>query len=817
VKDVGTAAPTGDTATGRSPEEHTSEQISALSATGALSERPADLRALVPALIAWAVAVWALVWPPGLRLVVGVVLTLLAVVLSRRHPFLALTALVTGLVVLVSAQAAWREGAGPVRELAEHGAVAEVEGSLLVEPIVLGVDSDRPRVLIRLRLHSVQARGRHHRVSTRVLVRADERWRDLQWRQRVGFTATLQPGEPGSAEAAVLRPISPPQFGPRDSRLLRASDHARASLRAAVDHLPTDSRALIPALVVGDTTLTPDDLSDAMRATGMTHLSAVSGSNLAILLTAVMAVVLYTPIRRRARVIVGLLVIVAFIVIARPEPSVLRAAVMGAVGVTAFSRARAAAGLPALAAAIIGLLLFDPWLARSYGFALSTLATLGLILFARPWGRAIWRRWLARARLPPWTGDALAIPVAAHVMTAPVVVLLQGSVSLIAVVANALAAPLVAPATLGGAGTTLIASFFPRLGAWFAWTAALPAWLIARIARWAQTVPGAMIAWPEGAPGALLLAAIFLAVILGGPWLRWFLSRHRMLGAGATTTAVVLLWPMHTLTWPPPRWDIVVCDVGQGDGIVISTGARSAVVVDTGPDHDSLPRCLDRLDVETIDALVLTHFDGDHITGTRAVLARWPVGEVFVSPVADPAPAAAAVVAAAGERGIPVREVRGGDRLRWGRATATVWWPQRTIHAGSVSNNASVVLAVEVGSTPGAEPLRALLLGDIEREAGRAIHMALRRDPLWQEFADRIDVVKTPHHGSGNIDPAFLRAVPGAVAAISVGENDFGHPTRSHLELVTSLGSTVVRTDESGSIALARDGPVLRLHRERGH
>ena len=160
----------------------------------------------------------------------------------------------------------------------------------------------------------------------------------------------------GSAERAVLAPLSPPEVEPFRTPLLAASDHIRTRLRGAVQALPRDARALVPALVVGDTSLTPDELTEAMRATGMSHLSAVSGSNLAILLTAVMAVVVRTRLSRRTRVVVGLAVIVAFVVIARPEPSVLRAAAMGAVGVLAFSRARASAGLPALAATEVVLL-----------------------------------------------------------------------------------------------------------------------------------------------------------------------------------------------------------------------------------------------------------------------------------------------------------------------------------------------------------------------------------------------------------------------------------------------------------------------------
>jgi competence protein ComEC len=771
--------------------------------------RSSDLRTLVPALTAWATGTWALGWSPATRLTGGALLVLVAMGLSRRRALAALTAAVTGLVLVVSATQAWRESAGPVRELAGSGSVATVTGQVLAEPIVIGDrrGGDQVSVLVRMRLLDVQARGYRTVVSTPVLVRGDERWRGLQWRERVTFTARLRPADPGRAERAVLTPLDAPAVESRSSTLLAASDHVRDRLRGAVEELPADARALVPALVVGDTTLTPEELTDAMRATGMSHLSAVSGSNLAILLTAVMAVVVHTPIRRRLRMLVGLAVIVVFIVIARPEPSVMRAAAMGAVGVLAFSRARSAAGLPALSATVVLLLVIDPWLARSYGFVLSTLATLGLILFARPWGRAIWQRLPGRARLPPYVGDALAIPVAAHVMTAPVVVLLQGSVSTVGVLANLLAAPLVAPATLGGAATALVASASPTLGAWLAWSAALPAWLIARIARWAVTVPGGTLPWPDGPPGALLLAGIMVVAVLCGPWLVWAARARPTPSVVALALAVALGWPVQPFTWPPADWRVVVCDVGQGDGVVVASGPRRAVVVDVGPEPTSMADCLSRLDVRAVDAVVLTHFHADHVGGLAGVLEGWPVGELFVSPVPDPADGAEAVVRLGREHRIPVREVRAGDRLTWDTAEATVWWPARPIHSGSLSNNGSVVLAVAAGPpvVPGERDarVRALLLGDIEREAGRAILTSLRREPDWQEFAAEIDIVKTPHHGSSNLDEDLVRAVPSALAVVSVGEgNDYGHPTERHLALFEEVSSTVVRTDVHGDVAL---------------
>ena len=240
-----------------------------------------------------------------------------------------------------------------------------------------------------------------------------------------------------------------------------AAERLRAGLRASVDHAPPDARGLLPGLVIGDTSRTPPDLTAAMRATGMTHLTAVSGSNVAVVTGLVLGLCV---LRRRAPAAGDQCwrwsALAGFVVLARPEPSVVRAAVMGAIGLIGLSRSRRSAGPPVLGAAIVVVLVVDPWLARSFGFALSSLATLGLLLFTRPWGDAI------GARLPPrltGLGPALAIPVAAQAMTAPVIVLLQGSVSVVGIVANLLAAPLVPVATVAGVAAALTSVVWARV------------------------------------------------------------------------------------------------------------------------------------------------------------------------------------------------------------------------------------------------------------------------------------------------------------------------------------------------------------------
>ncbi len=630
----------------------------------------------------------------------------------------------------------------------------------------------------------------------------------MRWHETVRTTGRLDAAEPGDDVVAVLNPRGRP-VRLRDAGLVAAmAESVRGGLRHAVAALPPDPRGLLPALVIGDTSRTPASLTEAMLATGMTHLSAVSGSNVAVVLAAGMGLCRVVGIRRRWRPVVAAVLLAGFVVLARPEPSVLRAAVMGVIGLMGLSASRRRAGIPALAGAVVALLVIDPWLARSFGFALSTLATLGLLLFATTWGR-----WFARflpARLH-WLGAAIAIPVAAQAMCGPVVVLLQGSVSVIGVVANLLAAPMVAPATVLGVTVALVAVVAAPVAAALAWVAMLPTQGIAWVARSCADVPMGSLPWPDGPPGAFLLAALSMLLLFCGPWLVAYLRHRPGVVAGLAAVSLAATWPAPDGAWPPAGWRLVACDVGQGDGLALATTPGHAVVVDAGPDPTPMDACLRRLRVTVVDALVLTHFHADHVDGVPGVLRGRAVRQVLTSPVPEPDYQVREVTRWARAAAVPVQPLYAGDTLAWGPITARVLWPARVIREGSVPNNASVVLDVDA---PG---MRILLLGDVEPAAAHQVLLALRRDPAYARDP-RFDVLKVAHHGSRLQDPQLVAAAHAAVALISVGAgNTYGHPAPSTLALLRGAGTAAFRTDERGDIAVTRDGagPVRVLTTRR--
>ena len=757
-----------------------------------------DARLLVPALTAWAVVVALLPTSVPTVLGVGAVVLVVGVLLLRRSGWsglrhlAALTLVVTGMVCLVTGVHLARDRQGEVPAWAASGAVAEVAGVVTTEPRVIGSGDERPAlVVLEIRLQEVRARGQVELgdTPTLVLARAGSGWEDLPWRSTIHARGRLQLPDEVGRPVVVLRPRGSPEVRAEPGAVLTATDHVRDRFRHAVDPLPTDARGLVPGLVIGDTSLTPADLTEAMRATGMTHLSAVSGSNVALVCGAVALVVAWLGVPRRWRTPLILLSLVGFVLLCRPEPSVLRAGVMGTVGLLALSSSRRKVSLPALAVAVIGLLCVDPWLARSYGFALSTLATLGLVLWSRPWADAIAARLPRRARL---VGDALAVPLAAQVACAPVIVLLQGSITTVAVLANLLAAPLVAPTTVLGVVAAVLSPFSLPAATVVAWLAGIPAWLLGQIARRTAQLPWGEVDWVDGVPGAWLLTLVTVLALASGPWWRHQLHRRPWLGAAALAALLALVWPSRSLGgWPPPGWIVVGCDVGQGDAFVVRTGPDSGVLVDAGPDPDLLRRCLSDLSLDRLDAVVLSHFHADHVSGLPGALRTVPVGTAYLSPVREPPMMAELVDDQLDGSGTPARVLAQGEVLEIGEARIEVLGPPDPPVVGeSAANNGSLVLDVRVGE-------RSLLFtGDLEPEGARPLRP-------WVEGRD-YDVLKVAHHGSAAQDERMVRGSRAEVALIGVGsDNTFGHPAPRALDLFAAGGMVVLRTDLDGDVAVS--------------
>lgn len=657
-------------------------------------------------------------------------------------------------------------------------------------------------VVMSARLRWIEAGDTARFAATaRVLVLASGApWRALLPGQRIELEGRLAPARGGDLTAAVIRAGARAPAVDVAPWYQRAAGGLRAGLRRACAPLPAEPGGLLPGLVIGDTTRLDPSLADDFRTTGMTHLYAVSGSNCAIVVGAVLLLARWSRAGPRLSAALCALALVGFVILARPSPSVLRAAAMGGLALVALAWGRPRAAVPALATVVIALIATDPDLAGDAGFALSVLATGGLLLLAPRWAAALRRR-----RVPAGIAEALAVSLAAQVACAPVVAALSSTVSLSSVPANLLAAPAVAPATVLGVVAALASPLWPSGARYAAWLASWPARWLVWLAHTGSATPGGSLGWPGGPRGGVLLAVVLLAaLLLARRVVRSGRLRRVTVVMLLATTAGVL--PSRLVGgWPPPHWLLVACDVGQGDAIVLAAGPRDAVVIDTGPQPGPTDRCLRSLKIDRVSLLLITHFHSDHVGGVRGVTRGRAVAAVVVPSGTDPPDGRGAVLEAARRAATPVRTAVLGEEYLVGAVRLSVLGPSAPLRGTrSDPNNNSLVLRAAVGGWT------ALLAGDAEIEGQRLVMSSGRPDQL------RADIVKVAHHGSKYQEPRFLADANPAVAIVSVGRgNRFGHPDAEVLARLRRDGVLVTRTDRGGAVAVVERRGRLAVVRHR--
>jgi competence protein ComEC len=752
------------------------------------SEPPPDLRLAAGAVAAWLTALGTLAGRPlaGYLLGSAMVCTSAALLLlgPPRHRWLPAVALLLGCAGATAVTTAIRVQArdgSPIAHLAADRAAATVDLVVTDDPRPLAGGSGRVAVPARVERASVA--GHAWAGSARVLVLAPAAgWQALLPSQHVHADGRFSAPLRKDLTVAVLTVRGPPSRTGPPSVLQRAAGSLRAGLREAAAVLPDGPRGLLPGLVVGDRSGLDPVLVDNFKTTGLTHLVAVSGTNVAIVAGSVLLLLRAATLGPRTSAVGGGLALFGFVVLARPSPSVLRAAVMGGIALIALAAGRPRAAVPGLALTVLVLLLAVPSLAPDPGFALSVLATAALLLLAPAFaGR------LRLAGVPRGVAEALAVPAVAHLATAPLIAGLSGSLSLVAIPANLLAEPAVAPATVLGVIIALVAPLSDGLARLLAHLAGLPIGWIVWVAERGATLPGAALPWPAGLLGGLsLLAALTVVVSLAR------IQAVRRTALAALTGIVLVALPVGVVHpgWPPAGWLLVACDVGQGDALVLNTGPGSAVVIDTGPDPIPVDGCLRRLGVRRVPLLVLTHLHADHVGGLSGVLRHRAVGAIEVGPLREPAAAWNAVQEAAGAAHLPLWTAAVGETREVAGIRLDVIGPTAAAHGTrSDPNNSSVMLRVrDQGHT-------ILLTGDAEVEEQEAI---------LRTGADlHADILKVAHHGSFWQSATFLAQVHPTVAVISVGAgNDYGHPAPAMLAALAHVGARTLRTDESGDIAV---------------
>ena len=582
---------------------------------------------------------------------------------------------------------------------------------------------------------------------------------------RVTVTAAVQPDEPGSATAFVAFLRGTPSSVPPDG-LLGATDTARQAFVRATADLPQPGAALLRGLAIGDRSGLDPTTEAAMETSALTHLTAVSGANCAVVVGLVVVLGRACGLPRGPRAAAAVGVLLVFVVLVRPDPSIVRATVMAIVVLVVHLAGRPVRGVPLIALAAVGMLVVDPWFARSFAFALSVLATSGIVVLGPPLTEL-----LARRVWPP-VAAALAMPVAAQVACWPVTIPLSAALPTYAVPANLLAEPFAPVVTVIGLAACGLAPVWPAGAQGLAAVAWVPAAAVGGIAHGAAALPHASAPWPAGALGvaaAVLVVRLLAVAVL----VRGRLGVRLLLAAG-----VVVVVGVAAVTGPgvrrprgsvPGDWSVAACDVGQGDAALLR-GDDAVALVDTGDDAERLRACLDLLGVTRIDLLVLTHFDRDHVGAVGAVGGH---GRDRPRRTRGTCRRTSGWSTTSRRPGSTSGRRTTGSPAPSGRSPGA--WSGHGATTVPTGNDASIVLVT--GPADGdscAACLTGVFLGDLGESSQRRLRNAggLPAGP--------IDVVKVAHHGSADQDPQLYRGLAAPVGLIGVGaDNTYGHPTPS--------------------------------------
>ncbi|WP_300342937.1 ComEC/Rec2 family competence protein [Nesterenkonia sp.] len=805
--------------------------------------QPLDLRLLPAACLSWAAAFAAISSSASVSLGLGLTLALVACALglalwllpqaaaSRMWPVALQALLCTAVCCAVALSAAgdqrrWEETGW--NQAVDSGVPIQVQLRVTADPAPLapadseldwGSETAGHRAAAEVLQAELPGSPAAQQIEAPVvLIDRSGQAGDLQAGQRYSGLVTLGETEGADRATAVAAPFGDEAFTrlPEDrcSRLTAAFSRLRTGTAEAAQVAVEPADQLLPGVILGDRSRQSQELTESMRVAGLSHMTVVSGTHCALVMGALLGMLRLLRAPRWTVPPALLLGLALFVLLVQPAPSVMRAAVMGSIGAVAVFAGRGRASSALLCATVVLLLIWDPWYAAEPAFQLSVAATAGIVCAGQRLQEVF------SSRLPRAVSGPLALAVSAQLLVTPVLLPIAEGVTLYSVPANILAAPLLPLATVPGTVAAVLSTAAPAISTALLWLAGFPAAGIAAIGSAASSLPQALAPWPEGWLGLTLAACYTGAALLGCRLL--VLGRPPgprqlsvLVAAAGMLTAVVLPASALRPASVDQDWRFALCDVDQGDMLVVRTAETAAVVVDAGEHPELAQRCLSVLNVETVEVLMITHEHLDHYGGAGGIFEAAAVHQVLYSGSADFDAAQALEELTVPLEDVPVRRAQPGDQGTHGNAWTVRWsvWSAPSHYPGANDNSLVTLFELSTPQTPAGavgsanNPLRLLGFGDLEEEvASMMLHAG--------SLPEHVDVLKVAHHGAANSGTAVLESLQPDAALIGVGaENTYGHPDPVILEALQRQGSAVYRTDQHGTVTFSLQPGRLQAER----
>lgn len=566
---------------------------------------------------------------------------------------------------------------------------------------------------------------------------------------------------------------------------------ARAQTIERIQEHGGSSAPLFCAIVCGyRQPMANSPLYDQFKTCGLAHLVAVSGAHTSIVLMLLVLVLKLLRSPRWLSALLSVLFVVFYLVFAGMPVSAIRSATMAVLALLSFFANRRQASLSSIGLCVIAFLVVDPSACLSVSLFLSAGSTLGIVLFS-----GLFASWLPTSQKAVRTlvVDPLSLTLASNVVTLPFSAALFSQLSLIAPLANVLAAPLFALCCMAGLMACVMALLLPALSAPLIGLASLGMGALAGLVSALSLVPFASIACSLD-PVPMLLFSLVISCALFGLWPSP--SKRLALALGGAMAAALI--GLFVSAFVPKGDAVVALDVGQGDAILIRSQG-STVLIDTGNSDARLREALGAERVYQLDAVIITHPDDDHCASLSSLGGYVDVKRIcFAGDVWECGCSKCERLISLADACAPFAEKTAlglGDELRVGAFSLEVVWPEGFTDAGG--NADSLCLLGELDcDADGTIDWLMLFTGDAESEELDGMLAAGR--------VGDIDLLKVGHHGSKvSLTADDVAKIHPEVALISVGaDNRYGHPSQEVLDCLDSVGCEVLRTDERGSVSV---------------